>query len=85
MPHLRGIFIQIMRFVLFELRRALLGGALLYFYPAAENFRIRIRRFTEKVFIVGAYGEKRGINSAESCREGYELVSAEVQFNRNGL
>ena len=54
-------------------------------YPSAKYFRIGIRRLAEKVFIVGTDGEKRRINSAERCGEGYELVPAEVQLYRYRL
>lgn len=55
------------------------------FYPAAEYFRIRVRRFAQKVFIVRRNREKRRINTAERCGKGYVFVSAHIKFNRNGF
>lgn len=56
-----------------------------YAHPAAEYLRIGIRRFAEEIFIVGTHGEKRGINSAQRSRKGYEFVPAEVQLYGYGL
>ena len=54
-------------------------------YAPVEYFRIRRRGCAEKVFIVGADGEKRGINSVKNCGESDELISAEIEFDGYGF
>lgn len=54
-------------------------------YPAAQHLRIGVRRFAEKIFVLGTDGEKRGIYPAYSCGKCYELVSAQAELYRDGL
>ncbi len=53
----------------------------LYFHAAAKDFRIGIGGLSQKVFVVGLYGEERGIHSRKLPRIAQNLVSAEIYHN----
>ena len=47
-------------------------------HRAAQKIRIRVCRFSEKIFFVGQYGEKGGVYARKHARKSERLVSAEI-------
>lgn len=50
-------------------------------HRAAQKIRIRVCRFSEKIFFVGQYGEKGGVYARKHARKSERFVSAEIHVH----
>ena len=51
------------------------------YFDTAQKIRIRVCRFSEKIFFVGQYGEKGGIYARKHARKSERFVSAEIHVH----